>query len=511
MIVAVLASNAPAVAQTTHPASRPNILWIGVDQMRHDTPSCAGNPVCRTPAIDRLAREGIRFTRAYTPCCLCSPARASMLTGRFAFHHGMGTNCDLYHALASELPDPKMLLHYRLMERGYRCGFVGKWHVGARIGPAEYGFEGMSIPGYGDVKTYPGYEAYLRKAGLSYGPVKNPIYGNPGGKTLLAGRWNGPEASTPACYLAEYAIQMLDGFAASGRPFLLVCQFWGPHSPHLPSPEFAGRSNRALIQPWVNFLDDYRDKPAALRRFRRDFYRSLPADWSGWREIVGLYYDYTAMIDRQIGRLLDRLHELRIDRETIVVFESDHGDMLGSHGGLFDKGFMYEENYRVPMIVRWPGHVAADRTSDELVYNMDILPTILDIVGHPDETLDGISLRPILEGRDLPRRREAIYLEFHGIRSLSSQRAVVTGGGDKYIFNAQDDDEFYDLRRDPGELTNRIASTEYTAGVERARRLLQEAAARARDPIADYIAKLFGDWENLSGQFEAAAPVTGRP
>ncbi len=490
-------------------SDRPNILWIGVDQLRYDTPGCNGNAVCRTPHIDRLAREGRNFTHAYTPCCLCTPARASMLTGRYAFRHGMGTNCDLYHALAAELPDPTMLLHHRLKALGYRCGFAGKWHVGARLGAADHGFEGMNIAGYGDLKKDAGFEQYLHRGGLSYGSVRRPIYGNPGDKTLAAGVWDGPVESTPTHYLGNYAIDMLERFAADGQPFMLICQFWGPHMPHLPAGEFAGMHDRTRIEPWINFVDDFSDKPAAIRRFRRDFYRALPAEWAGWREIVGLYYDYTAMIDAQIGRLLERLRQLGLDEKTILLFESDHGDMTGSHGGLFDKGFMYQEAYRIPMIVRWPGRVRPE-TCDQLVYNMDLMPTVLDILGAPDPTLDGVSLLPLLEDRPSAPARDAIYLEFHGIRSLSSQRALVTRDGEKYIFNADDFDECYDLRSDPGELRNLVDVPEEAERVERLRARLKRAAAQARDPIADYIAKLFGDWENLSGQFEAAAPVTGR-
>ncbi len=506
---AARAEETPAATQGAR-ASRPNILWIGVDQMRFDTPGCNGNRLCRTPNIDRLAGQGVNFTNARTTCCLCSPARASMYTGRFAFRHGMGTNCDLYHSLARDLPEPDMLLHRRLAELGYRCGFAGKWHVGARLGPADYGFAGMSLPGYGDVKGTPAYEQYLSQAGLSYGAVKEPIFGNPGNKTLLAGKWDGPTASTPSHYLANYTMDMLEQFAGSKDPFLMICQFWGPHSPHLPSPEFAGMHDRAAIEPWVNFIDDYRDKPAGLRRFRSDFYRALPGDWAGWREIVGLYYDYAAMIDAQIGRILDRLERLGLAENTLVVFESDHGDMLGSHGGLFDKGFMYEEAYRIPLMVRWPGRFRAGRVCDELVYNMDIMPTLLDIAGRPDETLDGRSLLAELEERDSARRRDAIYLEFHGIRSLSSQRALVTRDGCKYIFNADDFDEVYDLNRDPGERVNLIRVPEQADLVQRLRGRIQVEALRVRDPIADYMAKLFGDWEHLSGQFEAASFVGGR-
>ena len=513
LVLLLAASGATSGAEVSEPASgttKPNVLWIGVDQMRYDTPGCNGNPICQTPNIDRLAREGVNFTNAYTTCCLCSPARASMFTGRFAFTHGMGTNCDLYHALAAELPRPDMLLHRRLMKLGYRCAFAGKWHVGARTGAVDHGFEGMNLPGYGNIKKSSGFQKYLEDSGLNYGAVKNPIFGNPNQKTLLAGHWDGPVESTPSYYLASYTIDLLDKLAADGKPFLLTCQFWGPHAPFLPSREFLGRHDRQAIEPWINFEDDLSNKPVSVRRFRSDFYRTLPDDWSGWREIVGLYYDFTTLVDQQIGRILNRLDQLGLSQNTIVIFESDHGDTLGSHGGLFDKGFMYQEAYRIPMIVRWPARCRSPRTSSELVYNMDVLPTVLDVLGHADETLDGRSFLPALDAKPFPEPREAVYLEFHGIRYLFSQRALVTRDGHKYIFNPGNHDEFYDLNADPGELVNLIDSQDHKAKISDVRERLKAAARKARDPISDYIAKIFGDWENLSGQFEAAAFVPGK-
>lgn len=508
-LLAALPTGACGEAAGEASTGKPNILWIGVDQMRFDVPGCNGNRICRTPTIDRLASQGVNFTNAYTTCCLCSPARASMLTGLFAFKHGMGTNCDLYHSLAAELPHPEMLLHHRLAASGYRCGFAGKWHVGTEKGPVDYGFEGMNLPGYGDIVHYKGFQQYLEKAGLTYGPARNPIFGNPNDKTLLAGIWDGPTESTPASYVADYTIDLLKRFAAEGRPFFMDCQFWGPHPPYLPSHEFAGLHDREAIKPWTTFNDDLEGKPAAVRRFRSGFYRSLPKDWAGWREIVGLYYDYTAMVDQQIGRILRQLDELGLTDNTIVVFTSDHGDMAGSRG-LFDKGFMYQEAFRIPLIVRWPARCRTARTNDALVYNMDVFPTILDALGQPDDRLDGKSLLAALDGRPLPNAREDIYLEFHGIRYLYSQRALVTTDGYKYIFNAGDFDEFYDLSKDPGELNNAIDAPEYREIVARLRERIKAAALRSRDPIADNIAKMFGDWEKLSGQHEAAAMIEGK-
>lgn len=487
----------------------PNILWIGLDQLRFDAVGCNGNRICQTPNIDRLARQGVNFTNAYTPCCLCTPARASMLTGLFAFKHGMGTNAGLYHSLAAELPHPEMLLHRRLESLGYRFGFVGKWHVGTQKSAQDYGFDGIAPAGYGDIVKNPEFLSYLKAHDLSFGPVKNPVFGNPNGKTLIAGEWDGPVQSTPAYFVAEKTIDLLNRYSHEGKPFFLDCQFWGPHPPYLPAREFVGRHDRQAIAPWINANDDLKGKPASVSRFRAEFYRTLPRDWAGWREMIGLYYDYITMFDQQIGRILDRLQELGLADNTIVLLESDHGDMIGSHG-LFDKGFMYQEAFRIPLIVRWPARSKGGTTCRDLVYSMDIFPTILDVLGQPDPTLDGKSFLPVLAGKPLSAARDAIYLEFHGIRYLYSQRAIVTREGHKYIFNAGDFDEFYDLNKDPGELTNRINDPAYRDAVDQIRTRLKYAAAQSRDPIADDIAKMFGDWENLSGQFEAAGMIHGK-
>lgn len=489
-------------------AARPNVLWIGFDQLRPDALGCYGNRICQTPNLDRLAWQGVRFANAYTTCCLCSPARASMLTGRFAFKHGMGTNCDLYHSLARELPDPTMLLHPRLAALGYRLAHVGKWHVGAQRGADAYGFEGFGPPGYGAIEKQPEFLKFLRERGLSFGAVKNPIFGNPGQKTLLGGEWNGPVETTPAFFVAQRTIELLERYAREDRPFFINCQFWGPHPPYLPSPEFLRRHDREAIRPWTNWNDTLTGKPASVARFRAAFYRQLPRDWAGWRELVGLYYDYIALHDAQVGRILARLDQLGLATNTIVVVTADHGDMTGSHG-LFDKGFMYQEAFRVPLIVRWPARCNQPAVREELVYNMDVFPTLLDAVGKADASLDGRSFLAALEGRPLSSSRDAIYLEFHGIRYLYSQRAIVTRDGFKYIFNAGDYDEVYDLNRDPGELHNVVDAPEYAGTVARLRERLKRAAAEARDPIQDNIAKMFGDWENLSGQFEAAGMIHG--
>ena len=484
---------------------KPNILWIGLDQIRRDTPGCYGNSVCQTPNIDRLAREGVVFDRAYTTCSLCTPARASMLTGRFAFAHKMLTNCDMYHYTAAELPDPSLLLHTRIQSQGYRCGFIGKWHVGTKLGPVDYGFEGMNVGGYGNIRREPGFLDYLKSKNLSY-TIQPGISANPGNTTLLTGLWDGPAQSTPPYYLAERTIGLLESFSSDSEPFFLTCQFWGPHQPCFPSREYAGMHDRKSIEPWINYEDSWKGKPDMVRRTHTDFYRGIPENWEAWREVVGSYYDFTTMIDAQIGGILDKVDQLGIADNTLIILSTDHGDMTGSHGGMNDKGYLYEEAHRIPLILSWPGKFPDGTRRNQLVYNMDILPTMLDIVGQSDDGLHGKTLLPFIEDRTNPASRTELLLEFHGIRFLYSQRAVVTEDGWKYIFTPGDKDEVYDLNEDPGELDNLLdehgQARRSQDKVAELRQRLIEITAKAGDPLQMAVAKFFGVWTGGSSQPE---------
>ena len=487
---------------------RPNVLWIVLDQLRYDTPGFNGNEVCHTPNMDRLAASGVNFRRAYTPCSLCTPARASLLTGRYAFSHGMGTNCDMYHSLGRELPDPSMLLHRRLQEAGYRCGFVGKWHVGTEKGPVDYGFEGTNVLGYGNIQTEDEYVDYLANRRLSY-EVEPLIYLNPDGKTMSGGVWHGATESTPPHFLADYTIGMLENFSSSKRPFFITCNFWGPHPPYLPSDEYYNTHDRERIQEWENFNDSLSGKPVRVMHERNDFYRELPGPWEEWREVVGLSYDFTSMIDSEIGRILDSLDTFGVAEETVVMLTTDHGDMIGSHNQLFDKGFIYEEAHHIPLVISWPGVFESAATSDDLVSNMDLMPTVLDLCGMLDSDsdaaaeLDGRSLLPALCADAERETRSVFLLEFHGLRYLYSQRAIVTSDGWKYVFSPADIDEVYNLNEDPAELENLIDSDDHLETIERLRDTLKVAVVESGDPIMDAVYRLLGTWDNPSKQIDA--------
>lgn len=478
-----------------------NVLLIGVDQMRSDVAGPDKVVPARTPNLDRLYAGSARFTRAYSSCPLCSPARASMFTGDYAFRHGMGTNCDMYHSLAAELPDPSRLLHHHLLEEGYRCGFVGKWHVGTEMGPASFGFEGMDLAGYGNVALSQGYLDYLNERSLSY-RVEPTLFFNPDEQTMAAGRWRGPVASTPSYYLTEQTISLLSSFADAGAPFFATIQYWDPHQPHLVADDFYGVTDRSALSPGANFADDLLDKPRRVKRERDDFYRLHPRTEAEAIEYIGLYCDHMAMLDAQIGRLLDWLDASGLAESTLVIFTSDHGDMTGSHGGLIDKGLLYEEAIRIPLLFRHPSIAPGPR--DALATNMDIMTTVLAQLGIAHEPRHGIDLSPQLL-HEAPGTRDGLLVEYHGLRFLYSQRALIARDGWKFIFTPGDYDELYDLQSDPEELRNRVDDAAAQDKLAEMRLAMIAETARCDDPLRDCVAKFNGHWRTGSGQFDATA------
>lgn len=487
-----------------------NLLFIGVDQLRRDAIWPAKVLPAPTPNLDRLMRESVSFDRTYATCPLCTPARASMFTGDYAFTHGMGTNCDMYHALARELGDPSRLLHHDLARAGFPAGFVGKWHVGVERGPAAYGFESEAPAGYGNPAGMASFRRYLAGHGLGYSPVPE-LFWNPDGQTPAAGRWGGPQASTPGHFLTDETIAMLDRFAEGGEPFFATIQYWDPHGPHLISDEFLGITDRSLVRPWPNFRDDLAGKPRRVRRERDDFYRLHPRSEAKAVDYIGWYCDHLAMLDHEIGRLLHHLDATGLAETTLVVFTSDHGDMTGAHGGLIDKGLPYEEAMRVPMAFRHPALAPGRR--DALALNMDILPTALDLLGVPSAPRQAASLAPLVLDPGAARR-EAVLAEYHGLRYLFSQRILVSDDGWKLVFNPGDEDELYDLGADPHEMANRAGDLAAAPRLAAMREALIAETARHGDPLKDCVAKFNGRWRTGSGQFDAttafAAPVLPR-
>jgi len=263
----------------------------------------------------------------------------------------------------------------------------------------------------------------------------------------------------------------------------LRCEFWGPHiSCFVPEPYFSMYDPDKIPLP-DNFGKLGENKPEVQRNF-----------WGSWgisnqtqavqRRVIAAYLGYVTYIDTQVGRLIEAMERHGLADDTIVIYTTDHGDMLGSHG-LYDKGpFMYEEIYRVPLMVRWPGVVGPGR-SDALVYNMDLAPTMWEIVGESQpQGGSSRSLLPLLQGRQKDLGRDYLICEFHRQHEFYPQ-AMVHSGFDKYIYNFGGTDEYYDLRTDPGEMINRFRDPSCKQRICRLRAELHAWMLKVRSPMRE--------------------------
>ena len=435
-----------------------SILLFHTDQHRADSLGCGGNTICRTPNLDALAARGVLFANAFTPIAICAPARASLLTGLYPMRHGVINNPEFDGERLCRFRGNPPIYSQLLRGRGYRCAYVGKWHVTIDTQPSDLGFEGAFYPGYGEPQKHEAYLSYLRERGLP--PYREEITlaqtydGRPSEFPLLGQLPCPPECAIPY-FLAEQAIDFLRQFARTRERFHLRVDFWGPHLPYfLPEPYFS-MYDPQQIPPWPNFAENFDGKP----RIQSDYLRYWGIDrftWKEWAPQVAGFYGAVTEIDAQIGRVLEALRELGLEADTAVFFTADHGEMTGSHR-LPDKGpYMYDEIYRVPLIAACPGRFPGRARVEDFVYNMDLMPTFLELAGIPaPEGIDAVSLLPQLTGRPGGRKDDVVISEFEGHQIPFWQR-MVRSRTHKYIFNGTDVDELYDLTRDPGELVNRI-------------------------------------------------------
>ncbi|MFQ6048499.1 MAG: sulfatase/phosphatase domain-containing protein, partial [Phycisphaerae bacterium] len=370
-----------------------------------------------------------------------------------------------------------------LNQAGYRMGYVGKWHVGIQRSPLEWG--------YHDYVPQARHGQYLREHGYPFphdaladaAPLAPPNYRNP-----YHARYEGPVEATVHHFLVDQAIALLRRYAhehrRTGRPFHLRLDFGPPHYPHILPEPYASMYDPAKIPPWPNFGDSFEAKPYANRKLR-DEWAVTGVGWDFWAPLVARYWGDCTLLDHQIGRLLNELDALGLTEQTAVIFTTDHGDLTGSHG-LFNKGPVpYEEIYRIPLLIRYPGLARPGSTCQAFVHLFDLMPTLLEMAGvAPPPDLDGRSLLPLLQGEQPADWPEDIFCTYHANElGLYSQRILRTRHW-KFVYNVPDMNELYDLQADPHELHNLIDQPAY-AGTQRAlaERLL-ERMRQARDPLA---------------------------
>lgn len=460
------------------------------DQQRAETvePSAP----CRTPNVDRIAAEGTRFDRCYAPNPICSPSRASLYTGHLPHSHGMTNVTHGIEPYGARFRADLETWSERLSDAGYRLGHFGKWHV-ERSGDLErFGFDEYEI--HRSETFAENFAAHRESLDLPPDPDRSPdalsrtgVVSDEGYRDfLLYGTHDEPPAATAEHYVYSRAIEFVEDAAERDQPWCTVVSTFAPHDPYVPPEETLADHgyDPDEIQKPPNFHDPMADKPTIYRR-QRDVWADL--SWEEYAEATACYYAYCSLVDDQLGRLLETLSDLGELEDTVIVYTSDHGDFLGAHRLLLKGVPAFEETYRVPLVIRHPEY-EGERVRDDLVQLHDVAPTLVAAAGADDEPFppeprvlprnsharggDAVrqqeeppsfgaeSLVPFLRGERPDDHRQEAFAEFHGQDFLWTQR-VYWRGDEKYVFNAFDDDEFYDLSQDPAETTNLIDDSEY--------------------------------------------------
>jgi arylsulfatase A-like enzyme len=423
---------------------QPNVLLIQSDQHRFDALETHSDREIETPNFNRLVEEGMDFTSAFTPIPLCTPARASLLTGQWPTSHLGMTNYQKGHEIPRTHRSDVTTFSEVLANSGYELGYIGRWHVHPKKSPHYYGFDSYV--------SNDEYQNWRQKKGLPPSPSTDYFGGSDENIE--------PEESRLA-WGADRVIEQLEGYAEIDDPFFLRWDTYEPHFPNIVPEPYASMYDPADIEPWDNFEDDLADKPLFQRQQRKSWGLENWS-WEDWAPVIGRYLGEVSLLDAQIGRILDRIDELGLEDDLLVIYTADHGEMGGSHG-LFDKqGYMYDEIVQVPLIARWPDRIAAGEECDAFIsHGLDIAATLCDLcAGSVPESFQGQSLRPLFDGEGADWR-QGIVSVYHGNTSgLYSERMYRTDRW-KYVWNPTARDELYDLEEDPGEVTNLAQNTEY--------------------------------------------------
>ncbi len=476
-------------------ASRPNILFICTDQQRYDALGCYGNPHIHTPNIDALAEQGVLFEQCYVQSPVCAPSRASLVTGQYPSVHGLWAN-------GVTLPEGAAIFSRALADGGYDCGMIGKMHLSSC-------FEGRTEPRQDD-----GYRFYKWAHDPTHGSPENDYHlwlrerhpdlyaeaigAGPRVRHQAARFDTMPTEAHYSRWASERAIEFLDDDARdAGQPFFLWLNFFDPHHPFVAPEEYLDRYDAASLPEPIGAPGELDSKPAIQREASAESYAGFARGYTDHsaeeiNEVVRAYYAMVSLIDDEVQRVLDRLDALGLTEDTLVVFTSDHGEMLGDHQLLLKGPMLYEAAVRVPLIMRWPGMLPAGERRDDLVQWIDLNATIMEAAGlDPLPRGQGMSLLPLARGdADAPSRGWAICEYFNSGHAYDPPVLMTMLRHDRYKLVVQHgppaadrerDGELYDLEADPQELRNLWGAEEATGIRIELERMLLDVMVATRD------------------------------
>jgi arylsulfatase A-like enzyme len=476
-------------------ARKPNLLVILTDEQRPDTMAVYGNTKIKTPNMSRLASESAVFMNAYVTQPVCTPARASIMTGLWPHQSGCMQN-DV------ALPQDRKALPELVDDPDYRTGYFGKWHLGDEIFP-QHGFEewrGME-DGYWkyyhqnrDTKKLSSYAEWL--ASLGHKPDGTRGEYSRGFVSRL------PIEHSKTKYLETQACEFFQRHQKD--PFILCLSFLEPHMP------FSGPLNDFYkpedVDLPANFNDPLEDNEPASYRFRSKKYVTglyanefdLTKD-DEWRRLIANYWGLATQVDRSLGVILDKLETLGLAEDTIVAYTSDHGDMMGSHK-LIEKGYMYQEAMKVSWLVRAPRLGRKQQIVEGHASHIDLVPTVLDLMGaRTNVTLPGMSRVPEMKGE--AQLTDPVFVQWNAPKPLQegrnpagallkegpalgpNSRAVIMPDGWKLVLHDTDLGQLYNLTNDPGETTNLFDQPEQKSKITDLTNEIRQWQDRIADPI----------------------------
>jgi arylsulfatase A-like enzyme len=435
-----------SIPATADAPKRPNILYIMADDHAAHAISAYGSQINKTPNIDRIAKDGIRFANCFVTNSICTPSRAAILTGKYAHINGV--------PVFNHIDGSQPTLAKYLQKAGYHTGMIGKWHLGSD----PTGFDYWNI--------LPGQGVYF-----------DPVF------ISAAGRKKYPGYCTDL--ISDFSLEFLKNRPAD-KPFFLMCHHKAPHRPWQPDEKHAKLFENVTIPEPATFNDDYATRSAAAKeatmRIDRDLTKNdlkkepppgLSAeDLKKWKYQLYMrdYLACIAAVDDNVGRMLDYLDKNGLSENTIVIYTSDQGFFLGDHNW-FDKRFMYEESLRMPFLVRWPGTIKPGSVSDGMIINVDFAPTLLAAAGEAiPADMQGRSFLSLLKGVTPSDWRTSMYYRYYHYpqdHRVQPHYGVRTEKYKLIYFNKIDQWELFDLKNDPREVKNLYADPSYADLVKR--------------------------------------------
>jgi len=507
------------IIQAAPPVKKPNILYIMSDDHGYQAVSAYGYGLNRTPNIDRIAGEGMRFNNCFVTNSLSGPSRACILTGKYSHKNGFYDNGEKTTFDGSQQTLPKLL-----QAAGYYTGIVGKWHLKS----TPTGFDYYSVH-------------------YDQGEYYNPDFMENGEKRV---HYEGYATDLTG----DHAIRFLEN-REKNKPFFLMVHFKAPHRNWMPALNKLSMYEDVTFPIPATFYDNYEGRVAAQQQqmgiakymtigtdlktygpwdtvapneFKRmtpeqrakwdkaynpiieDFAKKQPqgkelAEWK-FQRYMRDYLKCISSVDDNVGRLLDYLKKIGELDNTIIIYTSDQGFYLGEHGW-FDKRFMYEESLKTPFVIRYPAMIAPDKVSNAMIQNIDFAPTLLDMAGIAvPADIQGESFKPVLTGEKLTGK-DAIYYHYyeyplpHGVKKHYGVRT------DRYklihFYNDIDEWEFYDLKTDPDELHNLINDPAQTENIKALKKKLAELQLKYDDtnPTSDaYMDDELNFWEKYNAE-----------